>query len=238
MKHISHTRQTRSRIFAAAMTLMLLVGICCPAASASADSLLSTYKDEIADAIVTVRENLETLEEDIAAIQQEVEAREAAKKAASGESGESGEPAGEETSGEPKTGLADAAAAVLDGLASGKSDSEGEGAEVSQKGLADVAVSDIHDIDSDVNVKHDITVNVDTSRFNNNTIIRIRETTPSRTPVTPSNPSTTTTAPKTGDLNNIVVWIVIVAVSALAIAVIAYLLLRRKGGKSKGSHKK
>lgn len=227
MKHISHTRQTRSRIFAAAMTLMLLVGICCPAASASADSLLSTYKDEIADAIVTVRENLETLEEDIAAIQQEVAAREAAKQAASGEPAKSGE--------------------------AGESGEESSPAN-QQEGLVDVNVSDIHDIESSVDVKHDITVdndflndnsiehdwavNVDNSRFNNNTIIRIRETTPTRTPVTPSNPSTTTTAPKTGDLNNIVVWIVIVAVSALAIAVIAYLLLRRKGGKSKGSHKK
>lgn len=217
MKNTARNRHMRSRIFSAAMALMLLAGICCPAAVASADSLLSTYKDEIADAIVTVRENLETLEDDIAAIQQEVAAREEARRAASDE-------AAEDESG------------------------------VSQRGLADVAVSDIHDIESSVGVEHDITVdndflnnnsiehdwsvNVDNSRFNNNTIIRIRETTPSRTPVTPSNPSTTTTAPKTGDLNNIVVWIVIVAVSALAIAVIAYLLLRRKGGKSKGSHKK
>lgn len=217
MKNTARNRHMRSRIFSAAMALMLLAGICCPTAVASADSLLSTYKDEIADAIVTVRENLETLEDDIAAIQQEVAAREEVRRAASDE------PAEDESG-------------------------------VSQRGLADVAVSDIHDIESSVGVEHDITVdndflnnnsiehdwsvNVDNSRFNNNTIVRIRETTPTRTPVSPVSPtSPTTTAPKTGDLNNIVVWIVIVAVSALAIAVIAFLLLRKKGGKSKRSKK-
>ena len=200
MKNAVHTRRMGSRIIALSMTLMLLFGLSCPAASA--ESFLSSHKDEIADIIVQVRSNLETLGDDLAAIQEAVRARE-----------------NEKTSGETAGDTAGETAPEQEG---------GTGETVPDIGLVDVGVSDVHDNDTDVNVHHDITVNVDTSRFNNNTIIRIRESTP-RAPVTPSSSGvTTTTAPKTGDLNNLVLWIVIVAVSALALAAALFFLLRKK----------
>ena len=46
MKNAVHTRRMGSRIIALSMTLMLLFGLSCPAASA--ESFLSSHKDEIA----------------------------------------------------------------------------------------------------------------------------------------------------------------------------------------------
>ena len=188
MKRTSRSRHPRSRAFALALTLMLVFSLCCPAASASAESYLSTHKDEIADAIETVRSNLESLGDDIAAIQEEVKER-IALPAEAGDGGET-----------------DPAAAL--------------GA------LLDLDLSDIHDNNPDISVK------VDSSRFNNNVIAVGRGINPTAAS-NPSSSSVMTTAPKTGDVNNLILWIVIVAVSALALATAAFFLLRKNKKKKK-----
>ena len=219
MKTRTHTVHRRSRVFAAALALMLLFGIGSPAASA--ESYLATHKDEIADAIVSVRSNLATLEEDLAAIRDAVQEREAARQTGQSEGGAQSDPAPEPATRDVPT---EPQAPAGEG---GEGSGDGSGSSgLTQGGLVDVGVSDLQNVNADVSVKHDITVNVDTSRFNNNTIIRIRETSAARSPVTP-NESWTTTAPKTGDQNKLVLWIVIVAVSALALAAALFFLLRK-----------
>lgn len=73
-------------------------------------------------------------------------------------------------------------------------------------------------------IEHDWSVNIDNSRFNNNTIIHTRTVTP-RTPGTYVPGSSN---PKTGDLNNATVWIAAVSVSALALAAVVFFLLRKR----------
>ena len=245
-----------SRIFALALAVMLVFGICHPAASASAESFLATHKDEIADAIVNARSSLESLGEDLTAIQEAVQAREAARQASQPEgeqpasdqvsepvspaapsnpASESGAPAAEPAASESASSLRDD---LLSRLGLGDSSgNEGSG------GLVGVDIGDVnadlhdnpieHDITVESDVMHDNTfehdwsVTVDNSRFNNNTIIRTREVTTDRTPVqTGYTPASTN--PKTGDLNNLTVWIIIVAVSALALAAALFFLLRKK----------
>lgn len=245
-----------SRIFALALAVMLVFGICHPAASASAESFLATHKDEIADAIVNARSSLESLGEDLAAIQEAVQAREAARQASQpeGEQPASDQvsepvspaapsnPASESSAPAAEPAASESASSLRDDLLSrlGLGDSSGnEGS----GGLVGVDIGDVnadlhdnpieHDITVESDVMHDNTfehdwsVTVDNSRFNNNTIIRTREVTTDRTPVqTGYTPASTN--PKTGDLNNLTVWIIIVAVSALALAVVAFFLLRKK----------
>lgn len=185
MKKVSPNRHMRSRFFAPAMALMLFFGICCPAASASAESFLYTHKDEIVDAIVAVRSNLESLGDDLAAIQEAVEARTAELK--------------------------------VDELI------RADGGDASEGGLPlDFSLVEIGGIDV-----HDLTLDIDSSHFSNNTIL-LGKTGTTNTPMTSAWSGITTTAPKTGDLNNIVLWIVIVAVSALALAAALFFLLRKK----------
>ena len=69
----------KSLLFALALSLMLGVGVCRPAATASAEGPLAEHKDEIVDAIVQAREDLRSTLEDLRAIRDEVKAREAAK---------------------------------------------------------------------------------------------------------------------------------------------------------------
>ena len=220
MKTNSRNRHMYGRVFALAMTLLLVFGICCPAASA--DSLLSTYKGDIADAIVAVRENLGSLGDDLAAIQEEVQKREGEQNAAAG---------GDSSSG---TALIDADVVISDVNAD----------------LHDNPIEHDITVESDVlngnSIEHNWQVIVDNSRFNNNnTVISIGGTTASINSSSSSSSGSsssssstagttaTTTAPKTGDLNNVVLWIAIVGVSALALAATAFFLLRKGKGKKK-----
>ena len=165
--------KTSSRVFALAMVLLLALVVCCPAASASADSLLSAYQDQITDAIGAIHENLGSLEEDLAAIRDEIRER----------------------------------AEDLD-LSSGG-------------GL-------VGDFLNGNTIEHNWQVIVDNSHFNDNTW---QGKTQGQTSGSPT--GMTSTAPKTGDLNNLVLWIAIVGASALALAVTAFLLLRRRNKKRK-----
>ena len=61
MKYIFRGKTAHLRVFALAMTLLLAVGLCCPAGSASAEGFLSAHRDEIEDALLAVRESLEGL---------------------------------------------------------------------------------------------------------------------------------------------------------------------------------
>ena len=197
-----------SRIFAMAMALMLICGICCPAASA--ESVESLSEDPVTDAMVTVDSSLESLGDKLTAIQEAVS-----------EQADSAESAPAEESGTTP------AAAPAESPSGTESASE-EGSSVpSLSDLLHINVSDVHDNNPEVSVKHDITVDVDLSRFNNNTIIRIRQATPDRSPVTP-NYVPASTNPKTGDLNNVTLWIAIVTLSALALAAVCFFLLRRR----------
>ena len=179
MKNISHNGYAVSRVLALALTLMLLFGLCCPAASA--ESFLANHKGEITDAIGKVRSNLESLGDDLAAIQKEVQAD---------------------------------GASIAGGLTELLPDS----------GLIHVNVSDVHDNNPDVQVQ------VDSSRFNDNMLFSMREIGSTRSATASSSGSSLplmTTAPKTGDVNNLILWIVIVAVSALALAAALFFLLRK-----------
>ena len=81
-----------------------------------------------------------------------------------------------------------------------------------------------NDFLNDNTIEHNWSVNVDNSRFNNNTIIRTRTVTPR----TPGSYVPGSSNPKTGDLNNAAVWIAVVTVSALALAGAAFFLLRKQ----------
>ncbi len=118
----------------------------------------------------------------------------------------------------------------------------------SEGGLINIDISDVdatlrdnpieHDIlvESDFlndnSIEHDWSVSVDNSRFNNNTFIRqysrdsAREYNPR--PAAPVD-YTYSTAPKTGDANNIGLWVAVVGVSAAALAATLVILKKRKG---------
>lgn len=81
-----------------------------------------------------------------------------------------------------------------------------------------------NDFLNDNTIEHNWSVNVDNSRFNNNTIIRTRTVTPR----TPGSYVPGSSNPKTGDLNNAAVWIAVVTVSALALGGVAFFLLRKQ----------
>ena len=165
MKNAAHIKGTVSRILALAMTLMLLLGLFCPAASA--EGLLSRHREEIADVIDAARSDLKSLGDDLAAAREEVRER--------------------------------------------------------------VAASDL----LPDGWENNLTITVDTSRFNNNTIILGYRSASSGSSSVPTGGLLTTTAPKTGDLNNLVLWIVIVAVSALALAAALFFLLRKNKKRKK-----
>ncbi len=82
MKHTTSVGK-RSLICALALSLMLGVGVCRPAATASAEEggLLAEHKEAIVDAILQAREDLRKTLDDIRAIRDEVKAREAAEEA-------------------------------------------------------------------------------------------------------------------------------------------------------------
>ena len=72
MRHISSLYR-KSLLFALALSLMLGVGVCRPAATASAEGPLAEHKDEIVDAIVQAREDLRSTLEELRAIRGEVQ---------------------------------------------------------------------------------------------------------------------------------------------------------------------
>ena len=200
------------RIFAVALALLLCVGIARPAAVASAadvnpDDIASTVSDIVDEIIDGMPNASDIIDEALGALD-----------SASLESG-----SGDQTIGEGASG-------------------------VEQSGTGDVVIDDIHDITTDVDVHHDVTVDtnisvptnvhhdvivqVDTSRFHDNTVIRTRTTeiTPRVTPA-PSGGGSYVPAssnPKTGDLNNTAVWVALISVSALAAATVLFFLLRKK----------
>ena len=85
---------------------------------------------------------------------------------------------------------------------------------------------------NDNSIEHDWSVSVDNSRFNNNTFIRQYSRDSSREynprPAAPVD-YTYSTAPKTGDANNIGLWVAVVGVSAVALAATLVILKKRKG---------
>lgn len=186
MKYIFRGKTAHLRVFALAMTLLLAVGLCCPAGSASAEGFLSAHRDEIEDALLAVRESLEGLGEDLTAIREELRDRAA----------EQGLRIDGEIGGD--------IAGVLTDL-------------VAHDGTGGLLSGNTIDLDW--------TLIIDNSHGNGNTNTCVRETSASGTT---QGTGLTTTSPKTGDLNNLVLWIVIVAVSALALAATAFFLLRKK----------
>ncbi|MBR4550243.1 MAG: LPXTG cell wall anchor domain-containing protein [Oscillospiraceae bacterium] len=163
------------RVFALALTLLLVFGAVCPAACAEGFSFPA--REEIVNALETV---CSELEENLPPAREKIEA---AWKASSGELGSA------------LSGLSELE--ITDAI----------------KGVVDIDLSD------------DVAVTV-----NANISLGGSSPAPSgKTPSgTPSDPGGVSTAPKTGDVNNLVLWIAIVAVSALALAAALFFLLRRR----------
>ena len=283
----------KSLLFALALSLMLGVGVCRPAATASAESPLAEHKDEIVDAIVQAREDLRSTLEDLRAIRDEVRAREAAK---AGERAET--PTGTEaaptvpartegntaagttptaparTEGNTAAGTTPAAPAEADTASGGDSLRETirstvqtrmaelefeqtKEAPAEQSGqtekpavsdayndqsqqktttrssgdsLISIDISDVTATLKDNPIEHNVPVNVfsNNKHFSDNTIVHQRVYESQRyAPSYGPNEYTYSTAPKTGDANNIGLWVAVVGVSAAALAATLILLKKR-----------
>ena len=276
MRHISSLYR-KSLLFALALSLMLGVGVCRPAATASAEGPLAEHKDEIVDAIVQAREDLRSTLEDLRAIRDEVRAREAAK---AGERAET--PTGTEaaptvparTEGNTAAGTTPAAPAEADTASGGDSLRETirstvqtrmaelefeqtKEAPAEQSGqtekpavsdayndqsqqktttrssgdsLISIDISDVTATLKDNPIEHNVPVNVfsNNKHFSDNTIVHQRVYESQRyAPSYGPNEYTYSTAPKTGDANNIVLWVAVVGVSAAALAATLILLKKR-----------
>ena len=267
----------KSLLFALALSLMLGVGVCRPAATASAESPLAEHKDEIVDAIVQAREDLRSTLEDLRAIRDEVKAREAAKAEEQAETPTGTEaaptaPAG--TEGNAAGGTAPAAPAEADTASGGDSlrdtirstvqtrmaeleFEQTKDATAEQNGqtetpaasdayndqsqdktttrssgdsLISIDISDVTATLKDNPIEHNVPVNVfsNNKHFSDNTIVHQRVYESQRyAPSYGPNEYTYSTAPKTGDANNIVLWVAVVGVSAAALAATLILLKKR-----------
>ena len=187
MKKTACKRSPRLRVFALTLTLLLVLGIVCPAAGASAEGFQFPGREEIADALETVRTNLE---DKLAAAREDLQAA-------------------------WQAGAGDLSQAL--------------------EGLPELKLPEISTNCIDVDLSDGVTITIDT-KISIGGSDATPSPSPSSTPAPTSRPSAgssastgmTSTSPKTGDLNNLVLWIVIVAVSALALAAVLFFLLRRR----------
>lgn len=272
MKHTTSAGK-RSLIGALALSLMLGVGICRPAATASAEEgLLAEHKEEIVDAILQAREDLRNTVEDIRAIRDEVRAREQAEEESKQPQNQEGEPAPaqegtvpapadgtvsetevsqtviiqDETDGSERESLISSIRSrvgdltverVTEPAETGSTSPETpaedpDGTKINTRtngnSLISIDISDVTATLRDNPIHHDVPVLSNNNRFSNNTIIHQRIYDVTRYPVQPA-PYIYSTAPKTGDANNIGLWVAVIGVSAAALAATLIILKKRKG---------
>lgn len=198
-----------------ALALLLTLGVCQPAASASAEGLLAAHKEEIAETIVQARSGLRSEAEliradaqefraDVAAIRRErrrerLELAETLVEAVEEHRAENGE-------------------TLLETVEKQAADSV--------KGLVDVAVSDVQAELKDNPIHHDVIVTVDNSRFNRT----VSPTpTPAPTPIPTVQPApavvrSASMSPKTADESDLSLWASLLGLSLLALGGASMLL--------------
>ena len=232
MKHTTSAGK-RSLIGALALSLMLGFGVCRPAAVASAeDSLLAEHKDEIVDTIMQARENLRNTLDDIRAIRDEVKAREAAEEAEKSTQAPAQTPA--EAAPAPAETPAEQSEQTETPTTSDSNNDQSQQKTTTRSSgdsLISIDISDITATLKDNPIEHNVPVNVfsNNKHFSDNTIVhqRVYESQRYYPSYGPSD-YTYSTAPKTGDANNIGLWVAVVGVSAVALAATLVILKKRK----------